>query len=171
LGAKLKAGCLYSKCFVTDIRSQNKRVNKFIATIFLALLAAGCATSTIEKRRQERATTYHSLPAETRSLVDQGQIKIGMPMDAVYIAWGRPTQTVQGQASDGTATTTWIYHGTTWREHRYWSYHYYPHGGYGSYATPTLDYDYIPQSYVAAEVVFENGVVKTWRNVSQPQPY
>lgn len=140
-------------------------------TLLLALLASGCATSTIEKRREERAPTYSALTDEQRALVDQGKIQVGMTADAVYIAWGKPTQIVTGQTSDGKTITTWVYHGTTWQEHRYWSYHYhYPYGPY-AYSTPTLAYDYIPQSYVAAEVVFDNGVVKSWRNLTQPPPY
>lgn len=147
-------------------------MKKFGSILLLALLAAGCATSTVDKRKQERAAVYSSLAPEQRALVDQGQIKVGMTMDAVYIAWGKPSQIITGQSSNGTATTTWIYHGTTWQEHRYWNYHYYPPSGrYGYYPTPTIDYDYVPQSYVAAEVTFENGVVKTWRNITQPQPY
>lgn len=138
--------------------------------LLLALLATGCATSTIEKRREERASTYTALTPEQRALVDQGQIKVGMTADAVYIAWGKPSQIATGQTSDGKNITTWVYHGTTWQEYRYWNYHYYPHGRY-AYPTPTLDYDYIPRSYVAAEVVFENGVVKSWKNLTQPQPY
>lgn len=139
--------------------------------LLLALLASGCATSTIEKRREERASTYSALTDEQRALVDQGKIQVGMTADAVYIAWGKPSQIVTGQTSDGKSMTTWLYFGTAWQEHRYWSYHYYhPYGPYG-YPTPTLAYDYIPQSYVAAEVVFENGVVKSWKNLTQPPPY
>lgn len=134
------------------------------------MVTAGCATSTVEKRREERASAYTALPPEQRSLVDQGQIKVGMTADAIYIAWGKPSQIITGQSSDGKNITTWIYHGTTWQEHRYWNYHYHGHGRYG-YPTPTLDYDYVPSSYVAAEVVFEDGVVKSWRNLTQPQPY
>ena len=139
--------------------------------LLLALFAAGCATSTVEKRRQERSAAYASLAPEQRALVDQSQIKVGMPMDAVYIASGKPSQIINGQSSSGAATTTWVYHGTTWQEYRYWNYHYYPSGRHGYYPSPSLDYDYIPQSYVAAEVTFENGVVKSWRNITQPQPY
>ena len=104
-----------------------------------------------------------------RSLVDQGQVQIGMPMDAVYISWGKPSQVATGQSPTGKMATTWVYHGTSWREYRYWNYRHYG-GGY-SYPEAYLDYDYIPSSYVAAEVVFEDGVVKTWRNISHPQPY
>jgi hypothetical protein len=142
------------------------------ALLFLALaiFTAGCATSTVDKRKQERASVYSGLAPELQSLVDQGQIQIGMPMDAVYIAWGKPSQVANGQASNGNATTTWVYTGTTWREHRYWNYRRSYGNRYG-YPEMYLDYDYIPSSYVSAEVVFENGLVKSWRNISQPPPY
>jgi len=148
-----------------------KLLNHVTSFLLLAALAAGCATNTLEKRKQERSSAYDSLSPEARELVDKGQIKIGMLMDAVYIAWGRPSQIITGQSSDGTALTTWVYHGTTWQEHRYWNYHHYRRGRHGYYTTPILDYDYVPQSYVVAEVVFENGVVKSWRNTTQPPPY
>ena len=138
----------------------------------LALFAAGCATSTVETRKRERTAAYESLSPEMRALVDVSQIKIGMPMDAVYIAWGKPTQISQGQSSEGKLTTTWIYSGTSWQEYRYWNYRQYGYGRHGyAYATPTLDYDYIPYSYTAAEVVFQDSVVTSWRNISPPPPY
>ena len=141
--------------------------------LLLALFTAGCATSTVNKRKQERYSAYASLSPELRGLVDQSQIKVGMPMDAVYIAWGKPSQVATGQSSNGKTMTTWIYTGTTWHEHRYWNYrqNYYGHGRYGYPQTPYLDYEYVPSSYVAAEVVFEEDVVKSWRNITQPQPY
>lgn len=144
---------------------------KAIVSLFLlGLLVAGCATSNVVSRKQERAAAYTALPPVQRALVDSGQIKVGMPMDAVYIAWGKPSQIIQGESTSG-ATTTWIYTGTAWQEQRYWSYRH-DSGRYGrGYATPTLDYDYVPRSYEAAEVVFENGMVKSWRNITPPPPY
>jgi hypothetical protein len=32
-------------------------------------------------------------------------------MDAVYIAWGKPSQVLQGESSQG-STITWLYTGT-----------------------------------------------------------
>jgi hypothetical protein len=157
--------------FVVDIPCGRSFVKGIAWILLLGLLVTGCATSTVEKRRQERSASYAALPPETRALVDKGQINLGMPMDAVYIAWGKPSQVVQGQAPDGTAMTTWIYYGTSWQEYRYWNYRYYPGWRYGYYAMPTLDYDYAPTSYVAAEVTFQNGVVKNWRSSTQPPPY
>ena len=134
------------------------------------MIAGGCATSTVEKRKAERAPAYAELSPEMRALVDRGQVNVGMPMVAVYIAWGKPSQVATGQNSNGKPIVTWVYTGTTWREHRYWNYRY----GYGNrygYPEPYLDYDYLPSSYVAAEVVFEDDLVKSWRNISQPPPY
>jgi hypothetical protein len=140
--------------------------------LLLFLLVSGCATSTVQTRSREQAAAYAALSPDMRAKVDRSEIAVGMPMDAVYIAWGKPTQISTAQASDGKNIVTWIYSGTTWQEYRYWNTRYYGHGrhGYG-YATPTLDYDYIPQSYVAAEVVFEDGIVKNWRNITPPPPY
>lgn len=137
--------------------------------LVLALFVAGCVTSTIDKRKQERYSAYASLSPEMRALVDKGQIKVGMPMDSVYIALGKPSQVITSESTTGTGTT-WIYTGTAWQEHRFWNYRYSPRGRYYAYPEPYLDYDYVPHSYPVAEVVFENGVVKSWRHITPP-PY
>ena len=138
--------------------------------LFLALLAAGCATSNINSRKLERSPAYAALTPEQRALVDRGEIKVGLTMDAVYVAWGQPSQIMASESGAG-ATTTWIYSGTVWREQRYWAYQSYG-GRYGHvYPTATLNYDYVPMPYTSAEVVFENGVVKSWRNITPPQSY
>ena len=66
-----------------------------------ALLLCGCVTSTVEKRKQERAGVYSGLAPELQAAVDQGKIKVGMGMDAVYIAWGKPAQILTGESSQG----------------------------------------------------------------------
>ena len=58
-----------------------------LVVLFVCVLLAGCATSTIESRKKERAATYGALPLEQKEFVDKGQIKVGMSQDAVYIAW------------------------------------------------------------------------------------
>ena len=142
-------------------------------SLYLVLLAAafltGCATSTVETRKQERNAAYAALPDESRSLVDQGKIKVGMSPDAVYIAWGKPSQILGGESAKG-ATTTWLYQGNYLEEYRRWSYRY-SHFGGRCFAEPFLDHDYYPRSYVKAEVVFENGAVKEWRQLPQPAAY
>ena len=140
---------------------------KLIAFISLLVLVAGCARSTIETRKQERYEAYAGLGEETRRLVDAGKIQVGMPPDAVYIAWGKPSEILEGESAQG-HITTWLYYGTHFEEIRYWSYrpvhyqHYYP------YHEPYLRYDYLPRSYVQAEVSFENGMVKNWQMLPRP---
>ena len=141
----------------------------FILPLLLVFVLAGCTTtSTIEKRRQERAAAYDILPPETKNLVDQGQLKVGMPQEAVYIAWGKPSQILTGQGPNGLNTVTWLYMGTALDEYRYWnyrpSYYYQGHG----YPTASLEHDYYPRPYVSAEVNFENGLVKAWRTLPRP---
>jgi hypothetical protein len=172
--ATLAAAPLYFKCFVDNIPFGN-RVEKMRATfskvalgLFCAsLLCCGCATSTVETRKQERYGVYSELTPEMKSLVDQGKIKVGMPMDAVYIALGKPSQILTGESSKGNLVT-WLYHGTYLQEYRYWSYHPYCFGYRYYYPAPYLEYDYYPRSYVRAEVTFENGLVKEWRSLPQP---
>jgi hypothetical protein len=135
--------------------------------LLAALLFCGCKTATVETRKQERSATYSQLAPEFKALVDQGRIKIGMPMDGVYIAWGKPSQVLQGESSEG-SLTTWLYHGTTFEEYRYWGYRpYYYHGPYYG-SQPYLERDYIPRSYIQAEVIFQDGAVKSWRSLPRP---
>lgn len=132
----------------------------------VTVLVAGCASSSIESRRRELAKSYDALSPEQKTMVDSGRIKVGMPMDAVYIAWGKPSQVLTAESSEG-LTTTWLYHGTYLEEHRYWGYRSYGYRG-GYYASPQLEHDYLPRGYVSAEVRFEKGVVKEWRNLPRP---
>ena len=134
-------------------------------------LLTGCA-STIQDRRKERFAAYSALPTETQTLVDKGQIKVGMPKDAVYIAWGKPDQIVQSETDQGRAET-WVYHGSSLRPYQYWHYGY--HGGGPFYRgwfyeapLPYLETDYYPVYYVSAEVTFQNDRVASWRNLPHP---
>ena len=127
---------------------------KLSITILLALLVIGCATNNVESRKHERAAAYSNLSPEMKALVDQNRIKVGMPMDAVYIAWGKPAEVLEHESQEG-GSTTWLYYGGFMEESRYWGRRYPYH-------------DYQPRTYVSAEVVFVNGVVASWRNLPQP---
>lgn len=129
----------------------------------LSLLLVGCATtSTFEKRRTERLPAYNTLSPEFKTSVDQGQIKVGMSQDAVYIAWGPPSEILKSANEQG-ETTRWLYYGSYMQEFRYWT-------GSRSRGFPSerLEHDYIPRDYVSAEIVFSNGVVKSWN--MRPRP-
>ena len=131
-----------------------------------SVLLAGCATSTIESRKKERYTAYSELIPEQRAAVDAGQIKVGMPKDAVYIAWGKPHQVLSSESEAG-RNEVWLYMGTYLQGYGYWGFRPYC-GGYHYHYWPSYYYDYVPVSYAKAEVIFEKDVVKQWRTLPQP---
>jgi hypothetical protein len=127
------------------------------AGIGLAIaMLCGCATQTIQSRKQERYAAYSALSPEMRDAVDRGTIKVGMPMDAVYIAWGNPSQTTSGGNANG-EVTTWLYNGDYLATTTYF-------GWRRTY------YAYTPIYYIRAKVDFVNGVVKEWHTFPAP-PY
>lgn len=130
-------------------------VKFFVVVLFAGLFLVGCATpSTVSSRKQERFAAYAALPPEMKAAVDQGQLKAGMNMDAVYIAWGAPGQVTNGGNEAG-QTTTWIYYGGYVQEVRYWGHR-------------NVHYDYYPQTYPRAQVLFVNGVVAQWQTFPEP---
>lgn len=139
-----------------------------LVLILAALLFSGCASNTVEKRRAQRSAAYSGLSADDKAAVDAGQVKIGMSMDAVYIAWGKPTQIARSEGPEG-AFTTWLYYDTYLQSYTYWApaYPYYGRGHYYS-PGPRLNLDYMPVPYVRREVVFEKDVVKQWRTLPAP---
>jgi hypothetical protein len=141
------------------------RMKAFTVLLLLAVVfLVGCAT-TVDDRKKERFAAYSELPPETQSLVDSGQIKVGMPKDAVYIAWGKPDQITRSESEQG-QTETWSYHGSVLRPYHYWNYGY--DGYYPYYGFPYLDTDWYPQYYVSAEVTFQNDRVVNWRSLPRP---
>lgn len=135
--------------------------------LLLAVAFTGCATkTTIESRKQERYGAYSGLDSDLKAAVDQGQIKVGMPKDAVYIAWGKPSQVLLSDTQAG-RIENWLYEGTGWQEYRYWVYRPVP-TGYGYAPMPYLQTDYNAYPYVKAEVVFQDGVVREWRTMPRP---
>jgi hypothetical protein len=131
-------------------------VKRSLLVLLMGLLLAGCATNSIESRRQERPASYANFSPELQALVNAGQIRRGMNEDAVYIAWGKPAQVVQVEDQNG-LQAIWIYTGGWMEETRYW----YPHRRF-----PETDYQ--PRTYVRAELVFVGGLLQSWRTLPQP---
>lgn len=130
----------------------------------------GCATpSTVESRRVEKMSAYDSLPAELKATVDAGQIRVGMPMDAVYIAWGKPSEVLESEDAQG-HLTTWRYYGSVLQEQRYWAYRETSRGSGrgGVFLERYLTSDYSPRDYVRSEIVFTEGKVNSWRTLPKP---
>jgi hypothetical protein len=140
------------------------------AALLILVLLAGCATqSTIETRRAERAAAYASLNAEDRAMVDAGQIRVGMPADAVYIAWGQPSEILESEDAQQGRLTTWRYYGSSLQETRYWAYREVSRGQRGGvYLERYLTSDYTPRDYVRSEIVLKEGKVLSWRTLPRP---
>ncbi|MFN2542480.1 MAG: hypothetical protein ABR514_10005 [Chthoniobacterales bacterium] len=89
-----------------------------------ALSLAGC--STVESRISDHPEIYQGLSPTDQQLVSQGQVRVGMPMQAAWLAWGSPEQKAVGNMR-GRDTETWIY--ITYRSAPYA----YPYGPYGRF--------------------------------------
>jgi hypothetical protein len=142
-----------------------KRMKRAVWVLMLAALAVGCA-STVEKRKKENYGAYSSLTPDFQTAVDQGQVKIGMSPDAVYLAWGKPSQVLTNESAQGTFVT-WLYQGSRLKSYRYWTQHTYLYSDY-TWDQAYLATSYYPVEYVRAEVVFENNLVKEWRTLPAP---
>ena len=136
---------------------------------FLSLLLAGglallcgCATSSIEQRRAQRAEAYAALSPEARAQVDRGEIADGMSTNAVFIAWGRPTKITTRSGNDGKEIEWWYYRNYIKSNRVY----YYTHDGRG-YPMMDVYYDTSAWRYVARKVVFRDGQV-TWFRTYAP---
>lgn len=140
---------------------------KLFGPAALIFLLVGCATSTIESRRAEKMAVYSNLAAEEQKLVDEGQIKVGMSADAVYIAWGPPAQVIEAEDQQG-RVTTWLYHGSWMEENRYWAYRETRAGGTDLYLERYLISDYTPRDYLRAQIQFVNGRVHSWQTLPRP---
>src|SRR5438552_7355418 len=71
-----------------------------------ALILASCSTT--ETRISKHPEIYQSLSARDQAMVSQGQIRAGMSLNAVWLAWGSPDRKIVGNMR-GRPTETWIY--------------------------------------------------------------
>jgi hypothetical protein len=155
-------------------------------TLWLGLAAVGlCLTSceTVENRISQNPDMFNSLSPRDQALVRNGQIRSGMPMNAVWLAWGSPEQKVAGDMR-GHQTETWIYlAGTTAYGYGYgygpYGYGPWGYGGFGIarfhhggrfafFGDPFYDpfyYSYIPPTiyYPYKTVTFSGGRVMSFQ--------
>ena len=143
-----------------------------LPAVAVLLFVAGCAGSPtdpahIAKRRTERAAAFASLSPAQQQLVDQGQIQVGMPEDAVYIAWGKPAQVLKRGDAAG-EETTWLYTSSTTDQYLNWNYVEVRgrDGDRGLGRVMTTDYTF--HDYVSARLVFRGGHVATWEMLPAP---
>jgi outer membrane protein assembly factor BamE (lipoprotein component of BamABCDE complex) len=161
-------------------------------------IAAGAAVltscSTVESRISDHPEIFQSLSPSDQALVSQGKIRSGMSQNAVWVAWGSPSQKSVGDMR-GRPTETWIYVQTTTAPYGSAYYPYYGYGypygfGYGGFGAvgivrthhhgrfvffgnPFYDpffYSYIPPtiSYPYKTVTFANGRVVSFQYLVGP---
>ena len=134
------------------------RVALTFAVIAVALIFGGCGTT--GARVSQHPEIYQSLTPTDQALVSQGQIRTGMTMDAVWLAWGTPEQKIPGNVR-GRTTETWVY----------LRYNTPPSYG-GPYYYGPFDWSYIPPKfpYPSKGVTFSNGRVVFFRHLPSPPP-
>jgi len=129
----------------------------FHLTAIVSLLATtGCSTlsgSNLETRKKERYSAYQALPADIRQAVDAGTLKAGMNTDAVYIAWGSPSEMISGGNASG-EYVTWIYKAQYIQQVESFGYR--------------LRTEYINSTYVRAQAIFVGGQLKEWQSFPHP---
>jgi hypothetical protein len=122
-----------------------------IGLVMAAFLLTSCAT--VGGRISQHPDLYQRLSPSDQALVSQGQIRPGMTMDAVWLAWGTPDQKMPGDVR-GRPTETWVYL-------RYET----PPSYGGPYYYGPFDWSYIPPRFVYPRkgVTFSNGRVVFFR--------
>jgi hypothetical protein len=123
-----------------------------------ALILVGCATT--QDRISQHPEMFQHLSARDQALVSQGQIRTGMTMDAVWLAWGNPDQKIPDNM-DNRPTETWLYL-------RYQT----PPSYGGPYYYGPFDWSYIPPKfpYASKGATFSNGRVVFFQHVRPPPP-
>jgi hypothetical protein len=150
-----------SVCRSYDHERMQRRILSVALTFGITagtLILSGCATT--ESRISQHPEMYQGLSSRDQALVSQGQIRLGMTMDAVWLAWGTPEQRIPGNAR-GRPIETWVY------------LRYQTPPSYGApYYYGPFDWSYIPPKfpYPSKGVTFSNGKVVFFRHLPSPPP-
>jgi len=132
-----------------------------------ALLTVSCAPSTPESRIYARPQAFEALGLKHQELVRRGEIEKGMGKDAVALAWGNPSGTVEG-LRNGKNMERWDYQGqrpvvtnSFFGGYRSGYYGGYGYSGVGGGFGPQITY--VP--YRRSVVWFVAGRVDEWESV------
>jgi len=157
----------------TDLRCSMLWMFVLLGVAWGGLLVGGCASPShtdpkrVAKRKLERAGAYSTLPDDQKALVDQGQIRVGMGEDAVYIAWGAPAQVLRSGDASG-ETVTWLFEGTTTDDYLSWNYREVTRRDGTVYLDRFLDRDINIRVYISAELLFREGALASWKMLPRP---
>jgi hypothetical protein len=123
------------------------RVALTFAIIAGAMIFSGCATP--GGRISQHPEIYQSLSPRDQALVSEEQIRQGMTMDAVWLAWGTADQKIPASIR-GRPAETWVYL-------RYET----PPSYGGPYYYGPFDWSYIPPKFIypIRAVTFSNSRV------------
>jgi hypothetical protein len=146
-----------------------KKILLALGAASLCMLAVSCAPSTPSARIAERPLAFEKLSEKHKELVQRGEIDKGMDMSAVALAWGEPSNRVEG--FDGKRRTErWEYTGSqpvvTNTFYGGYGYGYGRHGRYrysGIGAGFGPEIAYIP--YRKSTVLFIGGKVTEWERL------
>ena len=127
-----------------------------LVLLVVAGVVVGC-TSSIADRRQARLDSYRTLSPAERAVVDGGLVQVGLAEDAVYIAWGKPTQVFATQ-NKGRNEVHWLYFQNVPVGSHYWTYRT-VNGPQGPYVERRLKREYESVESLRAEVIFTDGKV------------
>ena len=121
--------------------------------LLAVMIAAGCATDSVARRKQERLAAYSALPVSHQSAIDQGRLLHGMTTNAAYIAWGRPSEIVSERS-----TTIWIYREQEFKEQKHITIYTTDRGA----VIPEEVKTPYTRNVIRAKITFENGLLASW---------
>lgn len=133
----------------------------------IVLIFSSCTPSTPQERILKNGGKFTSLPAKHQELVERGELARGMSADAVFLAWGSPSQRYQGLQGN-IVTDRWDYFGSTPVVNNHFGMHYGVGSGWGrrySYSGFSFgpEIQYVP--YRKATVLFKNSKVDSWERI------
>lgn len=133
-----------------------------------AVLLASCSTTSMRERRiAENPAYFATLSGTEQALVHAGKIQLGMARETVLLALGRPSRLLEGEATGGKRTETWIYQGQqpVYVDHAWDDYPVIGRCGRVSMVHTGPSYVYVP--YVRARVQFTDGKVSAWESTAR----
>lgn len=74
------------------------------ALLGILLLSAGCESTGVSSRIEEKATAFAALTPEQQKMIRAGEIELGFTSDMVYMALGKAAKTEIKDTSDGPVT-------------------------------------------------------------------
>ncbi len=144
-----------------------KKILLAVCSISFCMLAVSCVPSTPAARIAERPLAFEKLSEKHKELVQRGEIDKGMDMSAVALAWGEPSNQVDG--FNGTKRVErWEYNdlqpvmtNTFYGGYRYGTYGRHRYSGLGAGFGPEIHY--VP--YRKSTVWFIGGKVNEWERL------